>query len=420
MSGLNLSAGQTVLSPGCRSALARQMDTPIYYPDYYHAELEVASLLQGLIGTQCEVLLVTGNATHAMEMTLLSLLEPGEAILTVNSGTFGQVFTEIARVVGVNPIEIKIQHGQTISPERLENALRMYPRCKAVSLVHIETSTGVMAPLAELAQVVRKHGKLLIVDAVSSLGVTPLHMDEWGIDTLISSGQKALNAPQGLSILAINQRAWQAIETRQTPIASVCLDIRVWQEYRDFGVKAMLSCWNGTGSLTKAKLKVTHGPSPSAPLVYGLLGALRDIFEEGVEKVFRRHEVASRAVREGLRHLGLPVLAAEEIAAPSVTTVLLPERISELEFRKVVYHNYGIALGAGPVEIGLNAFRIGTMGRTAHPEAVIPGLVAVGNTLPLFGHLCQPDAGRRAAMSVFDRESTPQLWKIANEPNPSQ
>ena len=128
MSGLNLSAGQTVLSPGCRAALARQMDTPIYYPDYYKAELEAASLLQRLIGTQCEVLLVTGNATHAMEMTLLSLLEPGEMILTVNSGTFGQVFTEIARIIGANPIEIKIQHGRTISPEQLDYALRMYPQ----------------------------------------------------------------------------------------------------------------------------------------------------------------------------------------------------------------------------------------------------------------------------------------------------
>jgi aspartate aminotransferase-like enzyme len=121
-----------------------------------------------------------------------------------------------------------------------------------------------------------------------------------------------------------------------------------------------------------------------------------------------------------LRNLGLSVLAAEEIAAPSVTTALLPEGISELEFRKAVFSKYGVALGAGPVEIGLNAFRIGTMGRTAHPEAVIPGLVAVGNTLLSFGHPCRPDAGQRAAQSVFDCKSTPELWKIANELNPSQ
>ncbi len=416
MNRLNLSAGQTALSPGCRAALSRQMDAPIYYPDYFTAELEVAKILQGLIGTQSEVLLITGNATHAIEMTLLSLLEPGEGILTVNGGTFGQVFTEIAKIIGANPIEVKVPHGESITPEQLTNVLRLHPHCKAVSLVHIETSTGVLAPLAELAQVVRAFDKLLIVDAVSSLGVVPIAMDDWGIDVLISSGQKALNAPQGLSILAINERALQAIKTRRTPIASVCLDLEVWRQHRHLGVEVLQAAWQESQPLPTMKAKIVHGPSPSGPLVFGLLGALLDLMNEGIEKVFQRHAIAARAVRQGLRSLGLPVLAKEEVAAPSVTTALLPNGINELEFRKAIYHRHGIALGAGPVEIGLNAFRIGTMGRSAHPNAILPGLKAVGQTLAAFSHPCDPEMGWHTAEAIIQSQSTPDLWKILDEP----
>jgi alanine-glyoxylate transaminase / serine-glyoxylate transaminase / serine-pyruvate transaminase len=409
---INLSAGQTLLSPGCRDGLSRQMHTPIYYPDYYRAELEAAGILKRLLGTQSEVLILTGNATHAIEACLTSLLEPGEAYIAVNGGLFGQVFVEVGRAIGVSPVEIKVPFGDSVTPAQLDLALGAHPEAKAVSLVHIETSTGVICPLDELAQVVKDHDRLLIVDAVSSLGALPLEMDSWGVDVFISSGQKALNAPQGLAIVSASDRAWDAYQQRKGPVRSICLDLGVWREYRKNGVEAMLGAWQGQALPEITPSKIVHGPSPSGPLVFGLLGALKDLIQEGPKKVYRRHHIASQAVREGLKSLNLSVVAGEDVAAPSVTAAWLPKGITDLELRMAVYNEYQIALGAAPVEVGLNAVRLGTMGRAAHPQMVLPSLSALGNCLALRGHPCSPAAGIETARSIFDREIASGLWEM--------
>ncbi|MCL4561982.1 MAG: aminotransferase class V-fold PLP-dependent enzyme [Chloroflexi bacterium] len=402
MRRLNVSAGQTTLSSGARAILGRQMDAPIYYPDYYRAELDAAAHLQDLMGTRSEVLILTGNATHAIEATMVSLLEPGQEIITINGGIFGQVFTEVAALTGAIPVEIRVPYGSALDLDLLERVLRKHPRAAAVGVVHVETSTGVLQPLEELADLVRPFGMLLIVDAVSSLGATQLFADRWGIDVCLSSGQKALNAPQGLAIVSTSDRAWKAIEQRQTPIGSLCLDLRTWRDYREWDVSASLKAWQGSGRLRQPARRAVHGPSPSGPLVYGLLGALQDIAAEGKERVFQRHRVASKAVRLGLRGLGLRVLADEPIAAPSVTTALLPDGIDEFELRRKVYQEHGIALGAGPVEIGLNAFRVGTMGCAAHPVFQMPVMEALGKALYEMGCGCRPEAGAEAAKAIFD------------------
>jgi aspartate aminotransferase-like enzyme len=168
MNAFNVSAGQTILSPRARTGLSRQMESPIYYPEYYQAELEVSALLQNLMGTQHPVYIITGNATHAIEATLVSVLQPGESILTVNSGIFGQVFTEVARIVGAIPVEFCVPYGTPVDLGQFERALQTHPEVKAVSLVHVETSTGVMQQLEGLARLIHKYGKLFILDAVSS------------------------------------------------------------------------------------------------------------------------------------------------------------------------------------------------------------------------------------------------------------
>jgi aspartate aminotransferase-like enzyme len=249
MNRINVSAGQTVLSEKSRIGLAQQMDSPIYYPDYYEIELSATHSLKRLMGTNAEVLIISGNATHAIETALISLIEPGESILSVNSGIFGQVFSEIASITGAKVCELKVPYGNAVQPSDLDLALTKNAEVKAVSIVHIETSTGVLAPLKELAEVVHKHNKLLIVDAVSSLGVTPLEMDKWGIDVLIGSGQKAINAPQGLAIIALSQHAIDTYASRNSQIKSVCLDLGVWREYRRFGVEQMLAAFKNESAL---------------------------------------------------------------------------------------------------------------------------------------------------------------------------
>ena len=407
----NVSAGQTSLSSGARREISRPLAAPIYYPEYLAAELETNRLLQKLMSTEEEVLLLTGNATLGIEASLISLLEPGDSMITVNGGVFGQVMTDIVSIVGGVPIEIRVPYGKAVELGQLERALRDHPEAKAVGVVHVETSTGVEFPLTEIARLVNSYGRLLIVDAVSSLGAVELCLDDWKVDVCISSGQKALNAPQGLAIVTLSQRAWQAIEGRSTPIPSVCLDLTIWRYYRREEVVELSEAYQRGRAPQGGPRKVIHGPSPSASLVYALLGALQDLFEEGPQRVFKRHRVASRAVREGVRALNLSVLADEAVASSVVTTVLLPDTVDEFSLRQEIFERYGIALGWGPVELGLHCTRIGTMGQAAQPHVQLAVLEAMGSVLRARGYDCDPDAGCRAAEEVFTAADDGNLWK---------
>ncbi len=410
MQRYNLSAGQTPLSRGALGALRRQIDAPIYYPEYWQAELRAASLLQELLGTRSEVYIITGNATLGIEAAFSNLFLPGEAVITLNGGVFGQVLTEIARCCGLNPIEWRIPYGRAIDLEGLELFSRAHPEARAIALTQVETTTGVEFPLAEVAALAKSYDLYLVVDAVSSLGAQSVDMDRLGIDVCISSGQKALNASQGLVIMALSERAWHKIESSPNPYPGVCLDLSIWKEYRQNSVVDMLKAWQGEEVIHPVCGKVIHGPSPAAALVYALLGALDDIYREGVELVYQRHWWAARAVRVGVRALGLEVLADEPVAARTVTAVLLPEKVNELELRRCMLENYGVALGGGPYEIGLHAIRIGSMGLDAHPRVQLPALEALGRCLLDLGYPCSEKAGSLAAEGIFSQAGT-DIWR---------
>jgi aspartate aminotransferase-like enzyme len=410
MQRYNLSAGQSPLSHGALEALKRQIDTPIYYPEYWQAELKAASLLQELLGTRSDVYLITGNATLGIEAAFSNLFSLGETVITLNGGVFGQVLSEIARCCGMNPIEWQIPYGRPVDLGRFEIFLRTHPEARGVALTHVETTTGVEFPITEIAALVKDHNLYLIVDAVSSLGAQPVEMDRLGIDVCISSGQKALNASQGVVIVALSERAWRAIETSPDPYPGVCLNLSVWKEYRQNNVVEMLKAWQSHAPIKSVRSKVIHGPSPAATLVHALLGALEDIFREGTEKVYQRHLWAAKAVRTGVRALGLAVLADESVAARTVTTVLLPEAVDELELRRSMLEKYNIALGGGPSEIGINAIRIGSMGLGAHPHMQLPALDALGRCLLSLGHPCIDNAGALAAEYIFS-EAGASIWE---------
>ena len=407
---INASAGQTALSPRALRAITHPLNSPIYYPDYLEAELKANHLLRKLIGTKSDVLLVTGNATLGIEASLLSLFEPGDSLVIVNGGVFGQVLVELAILLGLSPIELRVPYGAALELEQLERIVMENPQARAVAVVHVETSTGVQYPIDEIALFTTAHNRLLLVDAVSSLGAIEFKMDAWAVDICIGSGQKALNAPQGLALVAVSPRAWDHISRRSMPIPSVCLDLNVWRQFRENDVIALHQVYKGSGSRSSHLGKIIHGPSPPASLVYALVGALEDIFEEGLERVYARHKVAAEAVRRGVEALGLQVLSAEEIACPVVTTVLLPEDINETQLRIEILEREQIALGWGPSELGLHCTRIGSMGRAAHPHVQITVIRALGQALQRAGHACKPQDGMDAAQSVFAEVQDRSLW----------
>jgi aspartate aminotransferase-like enzyme len=342
--------------------------------------------------TQNDILLIAGSATYGEEAALLSLLEAGQKVLTANTGVYGQVLTDLARIVGAAPVEIAVPEGQAVDPEEIAARLAADPEIAMVAVAYCDTSTGIMNPVAEIGTVMRDYPQVLfVVDAVSALAAVEVRVDEWGIDACCTSPQKCLNAPQGLAIVSVSDRAWRAIATRRTPIRSLCLDLTVWRDYHR-GVKETYES-GGLQDISLVTPKAVHGPSPSYVLVAGLAASLEALFEEGPEHSFRRHELAGRAVRSAARALGLGVRAREQDAAPMSTAIIYPQGLGWADLARTMLEKHGIAMAAG--------YRIGTMGMAADPRWVLPTIAALEATLRSLGYDVPVGAGVAAARTVY-------------------
>ena len=393
---INMSCGQTDLYPECLEAMGRQLGSPIYYPDYREAEVRAIDLLKLMMNTKNDVLLLDGSATYGEEACMVSAIEPGQKVLTVNTGTFGQVLTDIARIVGAQAVEIRKEIGESVDPAEIRQALEADPEIKMVAVVHAETSTGTLNHVDKIGEVMKDFpGVLYMVDAVSSLSAMEIRADDWGIDFLCSSPQKCMSAPQGLAIVAVSPKGWNAIEGRSTPINSLCLDLTVWRRYHnstrrvhETGASRDVSFHEGA--------KAAHGPSPTYVLVKAVRASVEAIFEEGLGNVYRRHRVAGKAVRGALRAMGLGVLAKkEEDAAPQATRIIFPHELSAEEsdrLTKIMWSRYHVAIGGQ---------RIGTMGMVASPKYVLPTIYALGQALMEMGFEVNPAAGLAAAQAAF-------------------
>jgi aspartate aminotransferase-like enzyme len=232
---------------------------------------------------------------------------------------------------------------------------------------------------------------IFMVDAVSALGAVPLRVDAWGIDVCCTSPQKCVNGPQGLAIASVSDKAWRTIEGRSSSINSLCLDLAVWRAYHD-GVREAYESGQWT-DISYATQKAIHGPSPSYVLVAALKAAVEAILDEGEEKVFARHELAARAVREAIRAMGLKVKADEAVAAPVCTCIEFPQDVDWTELASTMLEEHGVALAAG--------FRIGNMGLVADPRCILPTISALELTMRKLGYDVPAGAGLEAARGVF-------------------
>lgn len=400
---LNMSAGQTMMSASCLRQMAAQMETPIYYPWYWDLEQEVRAMLRTVLGTEGDVLLLAGSATFGIEAGIRSTIRPGGKVVVINGGVFGQVLVDIVRAVGCVPVEVPVPYGTAPDMDRVARALDQQG-VEALAAVHAETSTGTAFPIDRLGALAREKGVLFLVDAVSSVGGMEFHMDAWGVDLCFTSPQKCLSGPQGIAIVAVSERAWQAVRRRERPVDSICLDLEVWKRYHDEKVDAMNRAWRQGAREPRPHGRAAHEPSPSGPLVRGLHGALLDLLKEGLPSVLGRHRVCARAVREAVRAVGLRTVAAEEVAAPVVTVFYLPEGVYEKDFRAAMLSRWGIAIGNG--EIGDDNVRVGTMGTAAQPQYVLATVTALEDTLRRFGHRFSAGAGVQAALDVLAAEGS--------------
>lgn len=366
---LSAMAGQTIghLDP----AFVRMMD-------------ELKDLLRYAFGTRNELTVpISGPGSVGMETCLVNLIEPGDTVIVCQNGAFGGRMAEIVRRCGGVAVLVEDPWGAPIDPGKVESALRTHPETKAIAFVHAETSTGAQSDAAAICSLGWQYGCLTIVDCVTSLGGTPVEVDDWGADAVYSGSQKCLSCPPGLSPVTFSERAAETIKKRKQPVQSWFMDLSLVMGY-----------WGGGAK------RAYHHTAPVNAL-YGLHESLVMLQEEGREAAWARHMQNHRALRSGVEAMGLSLLVQERDRLPQLNAVCIPEGIDEAKVRRQLLCEYGIEIGAGLGALAGKIWRIGLMGQSSTPAHVMAFLNGLEVVLSAQGRKVPRGQGAAAAQEVL-------------------
>lgn len=295
---------------------------------------------------------ISGPGTAGMELCVVNLVEPGERVIVCQNGVFGGRLKEMVRRAGGEVVSVDDEWGRAVDPEKVAAAVRAHPDATLVAFVHAETSTGALSDAKELAQIAREAGMLTLVDAVTSLGGTPLEADAWGLDVVYSGTQKCLSSPPGLSPITFHERAIEKLRKRATPVQSWFMDLNL-----------VLGYWG------EGKQRSYHHTAPINAL-YGLNESLLLLREEGLEESWKRHERNSALLQKGLRELGLDFVVPEGERLPQLNVVRIPAGVDDARARTRLLEEFGIEIGAGLGNLAGQVWRIGLMGHSSRPENI--------------------------------------------------
>jgi len=328
--------------------------------------------------TNQEVLFVASSGTGALEMAVANLVQPGDKVLVVVTGVFGERFAKIAKAYLADVLVLEFAYGRALDPQQVSSLLQQHPDIKAVFATHCETSTAVANPIQELAEIVKDSSAILVVDSVSALVGMDLQMDAWGVDIVVTASHKALGLPPGLALIAVSDKAWTIIEQHSGP--RFYWDLRA---YRD-----------------NAKKNTTPFTGPVA-LIFGLNKSLDLIFIEGLEQGFQRHLLLRNMVRQAIKALGLELLVKiDSEASATVTAILGDESFDVEQLRKILREEYKIIVAGGQQHLKGKIFRIGHLGYT-HPMDILTTIAGVELALQQIGYPVELGAGVKAAEEVW-------------------
>jgi aspartate aminotransferase-like enzyme len=332
-----MAPGPTPVPPEVLAAGAREV---LHHrgPDFRALMRRTLERLQLVCRTKNDMLLFTASGSGAFESAVVNLLSPGERVLAVSAGEFGQRWAALASAYGADVHELRYAWGETPRAEDVRTRLGE-SGAEVVFLVHSETSTGVVADVESLAHAARNAGALTVVDAVSSLGAVPLETDAWGLDVVVSGSQKALMTPPGLSLVAVSSAAWE--RSARSSASRFYFD---WARMRT-------SLEGGTTPFT-----------PAVSLVAALDVALERLVAEGLDAAFARHAALGRACREGIKAMGLELFSPDEERSAVVTAILTPEDVDARELVLALRDRFGITVAGGHGELAPRMFRIGHIG----------------------------------------------------------
>ncbi|MGI8424892.1 MAG: pyridoxal-phosphate-dependent aminotransferase family protein [Chloroflexota bacterium] len=348
--------GPTTLPPAVRRAVAEQMINH-RGPEFAALLGEITEGTQRVFNTKNDVLFFPASGTGGLEAAIVNSFSPGDRVLSITIGSFGERWCEIARAFGLDVDHMQLEWGSAADPVEVERRLSAHGPFKGVLVTHNETSTGVTNPVAQLTGIVRRHEALFLVDAVSSMGAIPFQTDGWDVDIAITGSQKAWMCPPGMAMLSVSSRAWEAHARARLP-----------RSYFDFGA---------------ARDYQQRGQTPYTPAVgimYGLRAALRLMEKEGLTQVFRRHHLVAERARKAVRALGLDLAADRNHFSDTVTSVKASAGVDlKLAFKRL-RDEHDVVLATGQEHWRDTHFRIGHLGHVRRAD-IDHALDALGQVL---------------------------------------
>lgn len=362
--------GPTTVDPRVLAAMSKAV---VNHRGAKYGEIltETTELMSKVFQTPNKSYLLTGSGTAAMETAVANTVAPGEKILNVVGGKFGERFMKIAQTHGIDAQELAVKWGTAVTPKQIEEALDADEDIKAITVVHNETSTGVAAPIEEIGKVMKNYDALYIVDTVSSLGGDHVDVEKFGIDVCVTGSQKCLAAPPGMAAITLSDDAWKAVDNVETN--TFYLDLKAARK---------------SGDKNPPETPYT----PSVSLTYAMNEALKIVMEEGLENRVARHHKAAKASVAAVKALGLELFADEAVSSATVTAVKIPEGVSDADFRGTTRDKYGVELAGGQDHLKGNVFRIGHMGCISYKE-LVQTFAAIGMTLKGLGAIDDAGAG---------------------------
>jgi len=296
---------------------------------------------------------VSAPGSAGMEMCFVNLVEPGDKVVVCQNGVFGGRMKENVERCGGTPIMVEDEWGVAVDPAKVEETLKANPDAKILAFVHAETSTGAISDAKALTEIAHQHDCLVIADTVTSLGGSPLMVDDWELDAVYSGTQKCLSCVPGLSPVTFSQRAIDVVTKRKTKVQSWFLDLNL-----------ILGYWGGGGK------RAYHHTAPINTL-YGLHEALVILQEEGIENSWARHQTNHKALRAGIEALGLSFVVPEGQRLPQLNAVSIPDGVDEGAVRAALLSEYNLEIGAGLGAMAGKIWRIGLMGFASNRTNVL-------------------------------------------------
>lgn len=370
-----MAPGPVAVSP---QVLAKMSEPIIHHrsPQFSAVLTEVRENLKYLFQTKNDVLILASSGTGGMEAAVVNLLSPGDKALVVRSGKFGERWDELCKTYGVEAVNIDVTWGDAVDPQEVKQALDSNPDAKAVFVQAHETSTGVKHPVEELGALVKDRSEtVLVVDAISALGVYEINTDDWGLDVVITGSQKSLSLPPGLAFVSVSEKAWKLAEKAQLP-----------RYYFNFLKER------------KAIEKQTTAFTPAVSLIMGLREVLGNIRTTGLPALFAHYARLSGGTRAGVAAMDLELFT--KVPSEAITVIKTPEGINGQDVVKILREEYGITIAGGQAQAKGKIFRISHMGHLTEWDMII-ALAAVERALSQLGHPLEFGSGVAGAEKHF-------------------